>query len=255
MTDHLLHSRPLASIGARLRQGGFGLVELMVALGIALFIAAGLAFLYVNMKSTFNSQDQMSQLQDAQRLALTMLTTTVQSAGYFPGPSPSNTANMAFPADGSSFSAGQGIVGSSGTGTSSDTVNVRYQTAGSTDALMNCQGATATAQTTWVNSFAIDDSSNTLTCAVIAKSGAITTASAAVQLVSNVSKMSVLYGVDIDGDGNTDTYLPAGQITPALWPTVRSARFTLTFVVPPVTPGGTPATQTWTQTIRLMNNP
>jgi type IV pilus assembly protein PilW len=247
------------SVRARLRQGGFSLVELMVALAIALFIAAGLAFLYINMKNTFNSQDQSSQLQDAQRLALTMLTTTVQSAGYFPSPSPSNTASMALPAsttnnaDGSSFSAGQGIVGTSGTGTSSDTVNVRYQTSGS-DTVMNCQGATATAQTTWVNSFAID-SSNNLTCAVTAKSGATTTTSAAVQLAANVSNMSVAYGVDINGDGNTDTYLPAGQITTALWSTVRSARFTLTFVVPPVTPGGTAATQTWVQTIRLMNNP
>jgi len=261
MSDFLPRS-PSVPVRTRLRQGGFSLVELMVSIAIALFIAAGLTFLYINMKTTFNSQDQMSQLQDAQRLAVTMLTTTVQSTGYFPNPSPSNTASTALPAstqnntDGSSFAAGQGIVGkvgTSGTGNTSDTVNVRYQTSG-TDAVMNCQGATATVQTTWVNTFSIDTSNN-LNCAVAATGGGVTTAAAAVPLVANVSKMTVLYGVDIDGDGNTDTYLPASQITAALWPTVRSAKFTLNFVVPSIAPGVAATTQTWTQTIRLMNNP
>ena len=242
------------SSAARLRQAGFSLVELMVAITIALFIALGLSVLYVNMKTTFNSQDQMSQLQDGQRLAVTMLTTTVQSAGYFPNPL-STTLVAALPAsvtanaDGTTFAAGQGISGTGASGSAgSHTVDVRYQTA-SGDGLMNCQGGnnTSGAAKIWVNSFAVD-AANELTCAV--------NGGASVALVGNVAKMTVLYGVDTDGDGFTDTYLDAATVTSAgLWASVHTAQFTLSFLNPLAAQTGAAATlpNPWVQTISLMN--
>jgi type IV pilus assembly protein PilW len=239
---------------ARLHQTGFTLVELMVAITIALFIAAGLTMLYVNMKTTFNSQDEMSQLQDSERLAVTMLTTTVESAEYFVNPL-ANTLAAALPAsttanlDGTTFAAGQGITGTGSNGsTTSHTVDVRYQTA-SGDGLMNCQGGTNTSGATeiWVNSFAVD-ASNELTCSV---NGGIPVA-----LVSGVAQMTVLYGVDTTGNGDTDTYLDANTITSAgLWGNVHTAQFTLTFLNPLASQTGAPATlpNAWVQTIRLMN--
>lgn len=244
----------LSSPVARPRQTGFSLVELMVAITIALFIALGLSVLYVNMKTTFNSQDQMSQLQDGERLAVTMLTTTVQSASYFPNPQ-SFVRTAALPAtttqnpDGTTFVAGQGITGTSSATTSgSDTMDVRYQTANG-DGLMNCQGGTNTSGTTrsWVNSFAVD-ASNELTCAV--------NGGTPVALVGNVAQMTVLYGVDTNGDGYTDTYLSAATVTSAnLWASIQTAQVRLTFLNPLASQTGAAATlpNAWVQTISLMN--
>jgi type IV pilus assembly protein PilW len=236
------------------RQQGLSLVELMVAITIALFIALGLSLLYVNMKSAFNSQDQMAQIQDAERLAVTMLTTTAQSAAYYPNPA-ANTRAVALPAsatanpDGTTFTAGQGITGTGAQGSStSHTVDVRFQTA-SGDGLMNCQGGTNTSGATqvWVNSFAID-ANNELTCAV--------NGGTPVVLVNNVAKMTVLYGVDVNADGYADSYLDAATITSAnMWASVRSAQVTLTFVNPLArqTGGSTTLPTPWVQTVALQN--
>lgn len=238
----------------RRHQAGFTMIELMVSIAIALFIVAGLTVLFINMRTTFTSQDKLSQLQDSQRLAVTMLTTTVQSAGYFVDPV-NNTSIGALPTtlvanpDGTTYAAGQGISGTSGGG--SDTVNVRYQTA-SGDGLMNCLGASnpvaSGVPAVWVNSFAVN-ASNELTCAV--------NGGAAVALVSNVARMTVLYGVDTDGDGKADTYLNAAAISSAgLWGNAYTAQFTLSFInLMNSTPGASVTLpQPWVQTISLMNN-
>ncbi len=252
MNSSKFHMRP----ARHLHQQGLSLVELMVAITISLFIALGLSLLYANMKSAFNSQDQMAQLQDAERLAVTMLTTTVQSAAYFPNPV-ANTRAVALPAsatanpDGTSFAAGQGITGTGAQGSSgSHTIDVRFQSV-SGDGLMNCQGQTYTgaAGTTqvWVNSFSID-TNNELQCAV--------NGGTPVVLVNNVAKMTVLYGVDVNADGYADSYLDATTITTAnLWASVRSAQITLTFVNPLASQTGGSATlpTPWVQTIALQN--
>lgn len=240
------------------RQAGLTLIELMVSMVITLIMLGAILVIYLNMKSTFTAQDEMAQLQDSERLVLTMLTTSIESAGYFVNPLTS-TATTALPAstitwpDGttSNFVAGQAIVGSgsgTGAGAASDTVAVQYQTNGG-DGLMNCQGGSnsnppGTAQL-WINVFAIN-SNNELTCAL----GAGTP----VALASNVSSMHVVYGVDTTGSGVTDSYLPASAITAAgLWPNVHTTQITLSFlssvafangVAPPIV-----------QTISLMNKP
>ena len=250
-------SRPLRKSGTA--QAGFTLIELMVAIALSLFIVAGLSVLFVNLKTTFTSQDQQAQVQDSQRLAMTMLTTTIQSAGYFIDPL-NNTQVGALPAsvlnnpDGTSFSAAQGIGGTSGTvgpGGTSDTLNVRYQTA-SGDGIMNCLGgsnpSSAANPAVWVNSFAVN-ASNELTCAVNGGS--------AVALVSNVAQINLLYGVDTTGDGTTDTYLSANAITTAnLWGNVHSAKLTVRFVNLMNSNAGSVVAlpQPWVQTISLMNN-
>ena len=242
---------------ARHRQAGFTMIELMVAVAIALFIAAGLTILFLNTHSTFSTQDKFSQLQDSQRLAIIMLTTTTQTAGYFVDPL-NNTVDGALPAsalassDGTTFMTGQGISGTgSSTGTGSDTLNVRYQTA-SGDGVMNCLGVSnppgSGAPVIWVNSFAIN-ASNELTCSV--NGGAV------VPLVSNVVKMSILYGVDADDDGNIDSYLNATAISNAsLWSNVQTAQFSLSFIDPTSSRPGfpVPLPNPWIQTVSLMNH-
>lgn len=253
------HSHRVLLQKNRAAQAGFTLIELMVAIALGLFIVAGLTALFINMKTTFVSQDQQAQVQDSQRLLMTMLTTNIQSAGYFIDPM-NNTQADALPAsaannpDGTRFSAAQGIVGTSGPAGSagvSDTFNVRYQTAGG-DGVMNCLGgsnpSSAAVPATWVNSFAVN-ANNELTCAV--------NGSAAVALVSNVAQINLLYGVDTTGEGNTDTYLAASAITSAnLWNNVHSAKLIVSFVNL-MNSGANAAValpQPWVQTISLMNN-
>ena len=246
------------------RQAGFTLVELMVAIAIALFVLAAVLNIYLNMKNTFNSQSDLAQLQDSQRLALTMLTTTLQSTGYFADPL-GDTRSSALPsvplvtrADGStySFAAGQAITATTGTGAGAlaDIVTVRYQRANG-DGLMNCQGVTNTAGAVGsvamsTNSFRVN-ANNELTCTLDAGTGT----GAPVALASNVSNFSVLYGVDTDGDQKhtVDTYMPASGITAGgLWGSVYTAQVTLGFQQKKA--NGTTQTVNVVQVINLMNN-
>ena len=242
------------------RGAGFTLIELMVAIVIALFLVLGLSALYMNMKTSFNSQDKLGQLQDTERIAATMLATTVRSAAYFPiisspGSPPVASAVVALPAsavanaDGTTFAAGQGVTGTSGGGAgASDTIDVRYQTA-SGDGVMDCQGNanTSGAAQISINTFTVN-ASHQLTCAV--------NGGTPVALVGGVAQMTVLYGVDTDGDGFADTYLSAAAITAAsLWSGVRTAQITLNFLNPLTPPGGAAVNlpTAWVQTIDLMN--
>src|SRR6267378_7661710 len=86
-------------------QRGFTMVELMVALLIGLFLMGGLMTLLQNNRKAFSSQSLLGQLQDSERLAMTMMTGIIQQSGYFPDPT-LNSPATALPAAGS-FAAGQ----------------------------------------------------------------------------------------------------------------------------------------------------
>jgi type IV pilus assembly protein PilW len=230
------------------RQRGLTLVELMVAIVIALFVLLGVTVVFVNVKQAFNTQDELSQLQDNERLTLMILTNSVQSAAYFPdpvaaAPGDSNTLPAAANETYGDFAAGQGIVGTSGK--AGDTLSTRYVSAGG-DGLMNCLGQTQAARTTFTNTFSVTTDQE-LACSV---DGGTTT----VPLVSNVTALSVRYGTDTGGTGNADRYLAASAVTAAsLWPQVRTARITVTFANPFAGEAGQPATIDWIQTVNLMN--
>src|SRR5579863_9969258 len=124
---------------------GFTVVELMVALLIGLFLLGGLLTLVDDNRRTFSSQNQLSQLQDAERVAMTMITDVVQTAGYFPDPT-SNTATLALPGVGA-FAAGQALTGTYNAAAPGDTITVRYATT-TGDGILNCIGQTNTSGNT-----------------------------------------------------------------------------------------------------------
>jgi type IV pilus assembly protein PilW len=246
-----------AGIGRHRTQAGLGLIELMVAATIGLFIALAIAVVYGYVKQAFNSQDQLSQLQDNERLALTMLSSTVELAGYFPDPLVSTAANDMPAVSGTygTLAAGQGIVGATGVAPASDTIATRYVSA-SGDGLMDCLGQTyASGSNQVIVNYLSVNASNELTCAVSVNGGAL---SAATALVSNVSSVSVLYGTDTSAppSGNPTRYLTATAVTAGtLWAQVKTARITLSLLNPFAGQPGQPATISWVQTVNLMNKP
>jgi type IV pilus assembly protein PilW len=199
-------------------QRGFTMIELMVALLIGLFLMGGLMTLLQNNRKAFSSQSVLAQLQDSERLAMTMMTAIIQQSGYFPDPT-ANSPSTALPASGS-FAAGQGLFG-----TTADTVSARYTTA-TGDGILNCRGISNTsgANFTYVNTFSV--TGGQLICTDQAGN--------TYPLVNGVTALTVLYGVNTSASGtNVDTYMTAAQVTAATgWNNVISARITLTFTNP-----------------------
>ena len=128
-----------------MRARGFTLVELLVSLLIGLFLLGGLLTLVQNNKRTFTTQNSLAQLQDGERLAMSVMTDVIQTAGYFPTPQ-SITAGQALPAatvNGTVWAKAQVVSGVDGAGATGDTVSVRYET-NSGDGILSCNGTSNT---------------------------------------------------------------------------------------------------------------
>jgi type IV pilus assembly protein PilW len=231
------------------RCAGVSLLELMIALALALFILLGLSTVFLQMKTSFTAQDRLALLQDNERLALTVLTATVRTAGYFPDPV-IRSASEELPARSGAFgtfAAGQGLVGQSGAN-GRDTLTSRYSAAGGDLLLVNCLGQINTKPhpDVLISTYSVSETGELL-CST--DGGATTT-----PLVSGVTGLAVLYGTDTDGSGDADRYLGAADVAAGgLWPRVRTARITLTFRNPFAGQPGQPATVSWMQTVDLMN--
>src|ERR1700685_920534 len=65
---------------------GFTLLELMIAMTIGLFLAGALITVVQTNKTVFLNQNQLEQMQDSARMAMTLMSNVIQSAGYFPQP-------------------------------------------------------------------------------------------------------------------------------------------------------------------------
>ncbi|CAG9176560.1 hypothetical protein LMG23992_03311 [Cupriavidus laharis] len=227
---------------------GSVLVEILVAMVIALFMLSGLLAAFLGMRQAHADQDRLAALQDNERLALTVLTDSVRAAGYFPDPLNGSvlTALPFAEGDFGQFAAGQGIVGRSAANGAGEALTTRYMTA-SGDGVTNCLGQTNTSGDTQVytNTFAVS-AAGELTCSL--------DGNAPVALVGGITRFAVLYGTDGADSGNVDRYLSADEVTRAnLWPLVRSARIALTFANPNARQPGQPASTNWEQTVGLLN--
>jgi type IV pilus assembly protein PilW len=235
-------------------QRGFSLIEMTVAMIIGLFLLGGVLAVEQTVKATYTNQTELTQLQDNERLAMTLLTDIVQSAGYYPDPT-SNTPASALPAlslSAATFAAGQslsGVLDSS----SNDTLYVRYMTA-SADTVILCDGSTnASGSTnTYVNYFYL--SNGALYCEL----GVESLGATPVELVSGIQSMKILYGVKTTtaiADNNVDSYLTAAQVSSAgQWLAVTALQVTLTFTNPLYgQPGQTSKTVSIQKVISLMS--
>jgi type IV pilus assembly protein PilW len=207
------------------------------------------------MKRTSTSQTGLSQLQDNERIAMGLIAGIVQSAGYYPDPV-NNTSATFFAATTTSpvFASGQAITGT-GASTANDSISVRYTTSG-TDKVLNCTGNWVNAQQTWTNTLTVDTATKTLQCVLLIG----TAAQPAVQLISGVTNLKIMYGVQATtslSNNSVDTYLDAPAVSAGgYWDKVLSVKVTLSFVNPLEGQPGQPAvgrTIDFTRVISLMN--
>ena len=213
---------------ARSAHRGFTLIELMIAILIAVFLIGGLVTLVSGMKRASVSQGGLSELQDNQRIAMTLINDVIQSAGYFPDPTV-NTAATSLPIVGTFTFAGQSIVGQ-GAWTDpapGNSITVRYLTSG-TDNVINCTGNTSAVPATFINTFSIDLATGDLIC--------VLNGAAPVHLATGITNMQIYYGVQTNPAATTnsvDTYMDANSVTGLnLWNKVLSVKVQLTFLNP-----------------------
>ena len=265
------------------RQRGFGLIELIIAVFIGLFLLGGLAVVLQMTSNIFGSQTGLSLLQDEERLGMNLLTNVIEHAGYFPAPvpNPGNQQAMnisranAFPASSvqltssyaATLSAGQYLAGcnASITGCSpavsgTDILAVVYVASASNasygDNIESCNGDTNSSSNpvTYANIISVQnnvDGTSSLACQV--------NSNTVQPLVTGVTGLSVVWGVDNQGDGSVHAYIPTANMSAANWLQVLSVQPTLSFTNPlastPCTPPGTPqpCTISFTRTINLLN--
>jgi type IV pilus assembly protein PilW len=216
-------------------QRGLTLIEMAIAMTVAMFLLAGITTVVMGVRTSFGTQNQLAQLQDNERLAMTIMTDVIQQAGYYPSPT-IYTAAVALPTSAAFATAGQVITGTSNPAAPGDTITARYAMT-TTDRIFNCVGNSGTATlAAYENKFSVDGVNNMLQC-VPSVTGV---AGAAVPLVSGVTKMVIVYGVTTAAGATsctgTDTYLTAAQVTAITavnaWFNICSVKVTLFFSNP-----------------------
>jgi type IV pilus assembly protein PilW len=255
----------------RAHHSGFSLIELSVAMAVALFLMAGAFSILQSTRKVSYAQTQLAQLQDDERIALTMMAGVIEAGGYYPNPY-SNLINTQFPAK-APFQVGQIVYGTANqTAALGDTLIVRYNADANED-VIDCTGnsnSTNGAPAFYTNEFSVlQDSANTppyLACSV---DGGATFA----KLVDNVAKMEISYGVSstataanslgtaVDSYVMTADMPAAATANPAVWTNVYSVKVKLSFVNPlyyqpggqVVTPGQTQKLLPITKVIGIMS--
>lgn len=234
-------------------QRGYSLIEVLIAMLVGLFLVGGALTLVQNTRRAYGNQAGMAQLQDQERLAMTILNDVIQAAGFFPDPTTYTSAGS-LPAAGV-FAAGQAITGTSGT---SDTISVRFMDGANplNNQLINCTGGTNStgSPVRYINAFSIITVGTTqaLAC-TLSTNGA---AAAIMPLINGVQSMQIWYGVKRNftvDNTNVDTYLMASQMAAADWLNVSSVKVRLTFTNPMSAQPGQPATLAMERVIAIMN--
>lgn len=219
---------------------GFTLIELMISITIAVFLIGGALAIVGRTKNVFVAQNQLAQLQDNERLAMTFMAEVIESAGYFPSPK-LYTAAAVMPVAGVFATSGQPVFGTYSAAAPGDTITVRFGAA-PLDNVYGCTGVSNAAVApydTYVNKFWINTPAAPLRpqlmCTFTNNAG--TNPAGGVALINGgtnmgVTNLAILYGIKRN-PANTgscsDTYLNASQMLAADWQNVCSVAVTVTF--------------------------
>ena len=242
-----LAARPLR------RQRGLSLIELMVAILIALFLIGGIIVVEQGVNLSYSQQNGLGQLQDEERFAMSVLTSVIQTAGYFPNPT-TNSQVTALPASGN-FAAGQAIwAPASNAAAPYDSIDVRYMTEAG-DGITLCDGSVAATSTYTSDLYLAADTTGNGNYDLYCQLNGGTP----VPLLDGLTNMQIYYGVATGSDNNVTEYLASKDVTAGgYWPDVTSVEVELTFTNPLATQGGQavtgqPATVTFKRVISVMS--
>ena len=225
------------------RQSGFSLIELLIAMIIGLFLLAGITTSYLSSKKTSIERDQYSMLEDNGRLALDILTKSLEHTGY--------TSSKAVPLE-DKFISVAADVSSSNCGVDQSVMNTAIFSAnfpapanvtidsntgdsigiihlGDNNVFTDCSGGVlpadcrlesgTTATSKIYNAFYLDGVNNTLMCAGSRDN--------VEQLIAEgIENMQLLYGVDANADNVADRYVSANDVND-LWNTVVSIQIAI----------------------------
>ncbi len=240
----------------RTRERGYTLTEVMVAVSISVFLLMGLFTILQQTRQTAGTTNALSQLQDDERVAMTVLTDTIQQAGYVPEANGSGTSK--FTADGTFATAGQVFMGGSGQ-VVGDKLTLRYVLA-TNDTALTCLGQQNTgAEAPYKEIFEINTFNGVLGLACSPSNG-----NSEALLVSNVVNLTFQFAVNTTSASSTtasgavgpntetsgettlngcpaDTYIITANMSPADWTNVCAVKVDLVFVNPLYQPAGQPA--------------
>ncbi len=148
------------------------MIELVVAMVVAVFLLAGLFNVLQGNMDTSTEQTALAQLQDNERFAMQIYTNMIESAGYFPTLSPTGVQNVLEQSllqdgttNGTFQTAGQAITGG-GNGSGGDMLMSRFLT-NPNDGISSCLGRTTApgdSPTVYKNELKVDTPTNSLTC-------------------------------------------------------------------------------------------
>jgi len=177
----------------RAAERGFTLVEVMVAITLSVFLLFGLFTILRQTRDANSATTGLSQLQDDERIAMTIMTDTIEEAGYVPEANGSGQSN--FTTDTTFATQGQIIVAGTGAGWVGEKLTMRY-VLGAGDSTLKCDGTTNSgAEQVYEEAFQITTTAagvNQLVCIPNAGSAAPTT----VPLVNNVANLTFQFAVN-----------------------------------------------------------
>jgi type IV pilus assembly protein PilW len=208
------------------REKGFGIVEMLISMVIGLVLLLGIGTILISMTQTSDLRRRMADTQGNQRMAMTFLSNAVRYAGAFPF-SGTDSAETVFPAA-APFAAGQSVIGTGGN-TGTDTLSVRFVASTSVNASQGCSPDRIPGNV-YMDVFRV--AGGFLECAETNVTAG--TVENRVRLIAGVTRMDLLYGVQLNGGGFVSQYLTAAEVaaTPALWDNVKTVKVTLTFANP-----------------------
>jgi type IV pilus assembly protein PilW len=205
---------------------GFGIVEMLISMVIGLVLLLGVGTILMSMTRTSDLRQKMAETQGSQRMAMTFMSNGVRYAGAFPF-SGTDSAESVFPAA-APFAAGQSVIGT-GNNTGTDTLSVRFVGSSSINASQGCAPDRAAGHI-YTDRFWV--SNGFLMCTETDVTAG--TDDVPVRLIKGVTRMDLLYGVQLNGGGFVSQYLTGAEIAaaPALWDNVKTVKVKLTFTNP-----------------------
>ena len=234
-----------SSLGLR-SQAGLSIIELLIALGIGVFLLAGIIQVTIGSRQSFDVVQAQSSMQEAGRFGVTFIASGVRQAGYVnagaidfadPDEFASTLVNvnadlesmtLRWPAQ-NGFEAGAIVNGTDNATTTgladakanTDSLTIRLQ--GDPDGVMrDCQGAAmSVSDADVIRMTYYVDTNNNLNCAIDGANP--------VELVSGVENMQIMYGVAVNPSSSirAGRYVPARELTATDWPNVVAVRVAL----------------------------